>query len=70
LQNQHEARVSGNASLPTGTSAASHLIEGFLKAADYTPVFSGYQMAKVLDLILSAANATGVAGFGEAPDLQ
>ena len=34
---------------------------GFLKAADYTPTFSGYQMAKDLDLILSAANATGVA---------
>jgi 3-hydroxyisobutyrate dehydrogenase-like beta-hydroxyacid dehydrogenase len=33
----------------------------FLKAADYTPTFSGYQMAKDLDLILSAANATGVA---------
>lgn len=34
---------------------------GFLKAADYTPTFSGQQMAKDLDLILSAANATGVA---------
>jgi 3-hydroxyisobutyrate dehydrogenase-like beta-hydroxyacid dehydrogenase len=34
---------------------------GFLKAADYTPTFSGYQMAKDLDLILSAANATSVA---------
>jgi len=34
---------------------------GFLKAADYTPTFSGRQMAKDLDLILSAANATGVA---------
>jgi 3-hydroxyisobutyrate dehydrogenase-like beta-hydroxyacid dehydrogenase len=34
---------------------------GFLKAADYTPIFSGRQMAKDLDLILSAANATGVA---------
>jgi 3-hydroxyisobutyrate dehydrogenase-like beta-hydroxyacid dehydrogenase len=34
---------------------------GFLKAADYTPTFSGYQMAKDLDLILGAANATGVA---------
>ena len=34
---------------------------GFLKAADYTPTFSGHQMAKDLDLILSAANATGVA---------
>ena len=34
---------------------------GFLKAADYTPTFSGYQMAKDLDLILSAANETGVA---------
>jgi 3-hydroxyisobutyrate dehydrogenase-like beta-hydroxyacid dehydrogenase len=33
----------------------------FLKAADYTPTFSGQQMAKDLDLILSAANATGVA---------
>jgi 3-hydroxyisobutyrate dehydrogenase-like beta-hydroxyacid dehydrogenase len=33
---------------------------GFLKAADYTPTFSGRQMAKDLDLILSAANATGV----------
>jgi 3-hydroxyisobutyrate dehydrogenase-like beta-hydroxyacid dehydrogenase len=33
----------------------------FLKAADYTPTFSGHQMAKDLDLILSAANATGVA---------
>jgi 3-hydroxyisobutyrate dehydrogenase-like beta-hydroxyacid dehydrogenase len=33
---------------------------GFLKAADYTPTFSGQQMAKDLDLILSAANATGV----------
>ena len=34
---------------------------GFLIAADYTPTFSGRQMAKDLDLILSAANATGVA---------
>jgi 3-hydroxyisobutyrate dehydrogenase-like beta-hydroxyacid dehydrogenase len=34
---------------------------GFLKSANYTPTFSGYQMAKDLDLILSAANATGVA---------
>jgi 3-hydroxyisobutyrate dehydrogenase-like beta-hydroxyacid dehydrogenase len=34
---------------------------GFLKAEDYTPTFSGQQMAKDLDLILSAANATGVA---------
>ena len=34
---------------------------GFLKATDYTPTFSGHQMAKDLDLILSAANATGVA---------
>ena len=34
---------------------------GFLKATDYTPTFSGQQMAKDLDLILSAANATGVA---------
>jgi 3-hydroxyisobutyrate dehydrogenase-like beta-hydroxyacid dehydrogenase len=34
---------------------------GFLKSADYTPTFSGQQMAKDLDLILSAANATGVA---------
>ena len=34
---------------------------GFLKAADYNPTFSGRQMAKDLDLILSAANATGVA---------
>ena len=34
---------------------------GFLKAADYTPTFSGRQMAKDLDLILSAANATDVA---------
>jgi 3-hydroxyisobutyrate dehydrogenase-like beta-hydroxyacid dehydrogenase len=34
---------------------------GFLKAADYTPTFSGRQMAKDLDLILGAANATGVA---------
>jgi 3-hydroxyisobutyrate dehydrogenase-like beta-hydroxyacid dehydrogenase len=34
---------------------------GFLKAADYTPTFSGQQMAKDLDLILSAANVTGVA---------
>jgi 3-hydroxyisobutyrate dehydrogenase-like beta-hydroxyacid dehydrogenase len=34
---------------------------GFLKAEDYTPTFSGHQMAKDLDLILSAANATGVA---------
>jgi len=33
---------------------------GFLKATDYTPTFSGHQMAKDLDLILSAANATGV----------
>jgi 3-hydroxyisobutyrate dehydrogenase-like beta-hydroxyacid dehydrogenase len=33
---------------------------GFLKAADYTPTFSGHQMAKDLDLILSAANATSV----------
>jgi 3-hydroxyisobutyrate dehydrogenase-like beta-hydroxyacid dehydrogenase len=33
----------------------------FLKAADYTPTFSGHQMAKDLDLILNAANATGVA---------
>jgi 3-hydroxyisobutyrate dehydrogenase-like beta-hydroxyacid dehydrogenase len=32
---------------------------GFLKAEDYTPTFSGHQMAKDLDLILSAANATG-----------
>jgi 3-hydroxyisobutyrate dehydrogenase-like beta-hydroxyacid dehydrogenase len=31
----------------------------FLKAEDYTPTFSGHQMAKDLDLILSAANATG-----------
>jgi 3-hydroxyisobutyrate dehydrogenase-like beta-hydroxyacid dehydrogenase len=31
---------------------------GFLKAEDYTPTFSGHQMAKDLDLILSAANAT------------
>jgi 3-hydroxyisobutyrate dehydrogenase-like beta-hydroxyacid dehydrogenase len=34
---------------------------GFLKAGDYTPTFSGHQMAKDLDLILGAANATGVA---------
>jgi 3-hydroxyisobutyrate dehydrogenase-like beta-hydroxyacid dehydrogenase len=34
---------------------------GFLKAADYTPTFSGQQMAKDLDLILRAANETGVA---------
>jgi len=34
---------------------------GFLKAADYTPTFSGRQMAKDLDLILGAANATDVA---------
>jgi 3-hydroxyisobutyrate dehydrogenase-like beta-hydroxyacid dehydrogenase len=34
---------------------------GFLKAADYTPNFSGHQMAKDLDLILRAANETGVA---------
>jgi 3-hydroxyisobutyrate dehydrogenase-like beta-hydroxyacid dehydrogenase len=34
---------------------------GFLKKGDYTPTFSGRQMAKDLDLILSAANATGVA---------
>ena len=34
---------------------------GFLKAADYTPTFSGRQMAKDLDLILGAANAAGVA---------
>jgi 3-hydroxyisobutyrate dehydrogenase-like beta-hydroxyacid dehydrogenase len=34
---------------------------GFLKAADYTPTFSGRQMAKDLDLILGTANATGVA---------
>jgi 3-hydroxyisobutyrate dehydrogenase-like beta-hydroxyacid dehydrogenase len=34
---------------------------GFLKAEDYTPTFSGHQMAKDLDLILSAANATSVA---------
>jgi 3-hydroxyisobutyrate dehydrogenase-like beta-hydroxyacid dehydrogenase len=33
---------------------------GFLKAADFTPTFSGQQMAKDLDLILSAANATSV----------
>ena len=33
---------------------------GFLKAEDYTPTFSGQQMAKDLDLILSAANATSV----------
>jgi 3-hydroxyisobutyrate dehydrogenase-like beta-hydroxyacid dehydrogenase len=33
---------------------------GFLKAEDYTPTFSGHQMAKDLDLILSAANATSV----------
>jgi 3-hydroxyisobutyrate dehydrogenase-like beta-hydroxyacid dehydrogenase len=31
---------------------------GFLKAEDYTPTFNGHQMAKDLDLILSAANAT------------
>jgi 3-hydroxyisobutyrate dehydrogenase-like beta-hydroxyacid dehydrogenase len=30
---------------------------GFLKAGDYTPTFSGHQMAKDLDLILGAANA-------------
>jgi len=30
----------------------------FLKAENYTPTFSGHQMAKDLDLILSAANAT------------
>src|SRR5580700_8394906 len=34
---------------------------GVLKTADYTPTFSGNQMAKDLDLILSASNATGVA---------
>jgi 3-hydroxyisobutyrate dehydrogenase-like beta-hydroxyacid dehydrogenase len=34
---------------------------GFLKEEDYTPTFSGHQMAKDLDLILSAANATSVA---------
>jgi len=34
---------------------------GSLKAADYNPTFSGQQMAKDLDLILSAANSTGVA---------
>jgi 3-hydroxyisobutyrate dehydrogenase-like beta-hydroxyacid dehydrogenase len=34
---------------------------GFLKAGDYTPTFSGRQVAKDLDLILGAANATGVA---------
>jgi len=33
---------------------------GFLKAEDYTPTFSGHQMAKDLDLILSVANATSV----------
>jgi 3-hydroxyisobutyrate dehydrogenase-like beta-hydroxyacid dehydrogenase len=33
----------------------------FLKAEDFTPTFSGHQMAKDLDLILSAANATSVA---------
>jgi 3-hydroxyisobutyrate dehydrogenase-like beta-hydroxyacid dehydrogenase len=33
---------------------------GFLKAADFTPTFSGQQMAKDLDLILSAANAISV----------
>jgi 3-hydroxyisobutyrate dehydrogenase-like beta-hydroxyacid dehydrogenase len=33
---------------------------GVLKAADYTPTFSGHQMAKDLDLILSAANARSV----------
>jgi 3-hydroxyisobutyrate dehydrogenase-like beta-hydroxyacid dehydrogenase len=33
---------------------------GVLKAADYTPTFSGRQMAKDLDLILSTANATNV----------
>jgi 3-hydroxyisobutyrate dehydrogenase-like beta-hydroxyacid dehydrogenase len=33
---------------------------GVLKAADYTPTFSGRQMAKDLDLILSTANATSV----------
>ena len=32
---------------------------GFLKAGDYTPTFSGHQMAKDLDLILGAANARG-----------
>jgi 3-hydroxyisobutyrate dehydrogenase-like beta-hydroxyacid dehydrogenase len=34
---------------------------GFLKAGDYTPTFSGRQVAKDLDLILGAANATDVA---------
>jgi 3-hydroxyisobutyrate dehydrogenase-like beta-hydroxyacid dehydrogenase len=33
---------------------------GFLKAEDYTPTFSGHQMAKDLDLILGAANGTSV----------
>ena len=33
---------------------------GSLKTAEYTPTFSGQQMAKDLDLILSAANTTGV----------
>jgi 3-hydroxyisobutyrate dehydrogenase-like beta-hydroxyacid dehydrogenase len=33
---------------------------GFLKAEDFTSTFSGRQMAKDLDLILSAANATSV----------
>ncbi len=33
---------------------------GFLKAANYTPTFSGHQMAKDLDLILSTANETRV----------
>jgi 3-hydroxyisobutyrate dehydrogenase-like beta-hydroxyacid dehydrogenase len=33
----------------------------FLKAGDYTATFTGQQMAKDLDLILGAANETGVA---------
>jgi 3-hydroxyisobutyrate dehydrogenase-like beta-hydroxyacid dehydrogenase len=33
---------------------------GSLKAEDYTPTFSGHQMAKDLDLILSAANVASV----------
>ena len=34
---------------------------GVLKTQDYTPTFSGRQMAKDLDLILDAANTIGVA---------
>ena len=50
--------------LITASALGSPMVVGkvrFLKAADYTSTFSGRQMAKDLDLILGAANATGVA---------